>query len=65
MADLIDVAQEQEAVFLSAALSKRSESLPYISKCHWCDEKVPSNAHFCDVDCRKDYEQNKRLNGGW
>lgn len=65
MADLIDNAQEQEAVFLKVALSNRPASLPYRHKCHWCDEPVGPIAHFCDADCRQDFEQNRRLNGGW
>ncbi len=65
MADLIDTAQEQEAVFLTAALSKRNASLPYLNKCHWCKDPVGAKAHFCDADCRHDFEQNRRLNGGF
>lgn len=65
MADLIDNAQEQEAVFLKAALSNRPASLPYRQKCHWCDAPVSPNAHFCDADCRQDFEQHRRLNGGF
>ncbi len=59
--DIADQAQAQEAVLLDSALSKRNQSLPYIGKCHWCDE--PVQAHFCDTDCRDDYEKNRRIKG--
>ncbi len=63
--DIADQAQSQEEVFLNSALKKRNPSLPYNGKCHWCDEVVPSKAHFCDSDCRHDFEKNRHLNGGY
>lgn len=65
MSDAIDTAQEQEAIFLNVALSKRKPTLNYTGFCHWCKELVVAKAHFCDADCRHDFEQNRRLNGGW
>lgn len=65
MSDVIDTAQEQEAIFLNAALSRRAPSIPYTLKCHWCKEPVAANTHFCDADCQHDYTQHKKLNGGW
>lgn len=65
MADNIDTAQEQESIFLQAALSKRNPSLTFKGQCHWCDQKVPVNTHFCDADCRQDFDQHRRLNGGF
>lgn len=65
MSDVIDIAQEHEAIFLNVALSKRAPAMAYKSKCHWCDDPVSPNAHFCDADCRQDFEQHRRLNGGF
>lgn len=63
--DIADQAQDEESVLLEVALSKRAPALAYKSKCHWCDEPVGANAHFCDADCRRDFELHQRLNGGW
>ncbi len=65
MTDLLDKAQEQEAIFLNAALSKRNATIACTGKCHWCKEPVGAKSHFCDADCRHDFEQNRRLNGGF
>lgn len=65
MADLIDIAQNQEVIFLNAALSQRKKNMENTGNCHWCAEPVAATAHFCDADCRHDFEQNRRLNGGW
>lgn len=57
--DDIDRAQEREqqdrAIALSAA--RNAPTLPSTGACHWCDASVPEGAHFCDVDCRQDWER--------
>lgn len=65
MADEIDKAADHNELLLTCALSHRKPTLRSTGKCHWCDETVPENAHFCDSDCRDDFEQYKRRNGGF
>jgi len=63
MSDLFDQASALEQHTLEVALTHRKPSLPYVGKCHWCSSPVPANAHFCDHDCRADYEKNLRIRG--
>lgn len=63
MADIYDQAEATEQLFLNVALSHRKPELPTIGKCHWCEEPVSGDAHFCDADCRSDYEQHKAFKG--
>nr|DAV09139.1 MAG TPA: DNA-directed RNA polymerase subunit alpha [Caudoviricetes sp.] len=65
MPDLFDQEAALEQLTIDAALSHRKATMPYIGKCHWCEEPVQANAHFCDSDCRDDFEQYKRRNGGF
>lgn len=65
MSDLIDTANAHSALLLTCALSQRKPVLANTGKCHWCEEPVQANAHFCDSDCRDDFEQYKRRNGGF
>jgi hypothetical protein len=57
--DDIERGQEREqadrALAIAAALNR--PSLPAVGRCHNCDARVPRGAHFCDVDCRVDYER--------
>jgi len=66
--DDIDRACEREekdrAIALAAA--RRTPCLPDTGRCHYCDASVPPGAHFCDVDCRTDFEREQaavRRNG--
>lgn len=63
MSDLTDNAQATDQLFLDIALSHRKPELPAIGKCHWCEEPAQPGAHFCDVDCRSDYEQHQVFKG--
>ncbi len=61
MADVVDAAQELEALQLTTALSNRSrEVLGAIGCCHYCQMPLSRGA-FCDADCRDDYEKERRL----
>lgn len=59
MVDEVDIANAVELERIENLLTNRtSERLQSIGLCHNCLEPI-SQAHFCDVDCRDDYE--KRL----
>lgn len=57
--DDIERAQETEQMHRAYALAaaRRAVLLPATGLCHHCDASVPSGAHFCDADCRTDYER--------
>jgi len=38
---------------------KKEQSLQPRGNCHWCRDKVPSPALFCDIDCSDDHNRNK------
>jgi hypothetical protein len=69
MADEIDQANEQAERWLNQALTNRSAEpkLQPKGSCHYCeadfDKADPDFAKklFCDSDCSKDYEEEKRL----
>lgn len=63
MADIYDQAEATEQLFLNVALSHRKPELKDTGKCHWCEEPVLGNAHFCDADCRNDFEQDQKRRG--
>ncbi len=58
--DVFDKASEVELRDRRLALLQRKPTLPYINQCHNCEETVPETAHFCDADCRDDYERRER-----
>lgn len=59
MSDVIyDAALEHEA-HIKAALTVRQPTLPFTGQCHYCKATVSNNQHFCDADCRHDYERLK------
>ncbi len=54
-----DLASQAEQSRMAQLLNGRTRaSLPVTGRCHNCNESL-DNAHFCDADCRDDYE--KRL----
>ena len=59
--DDIDRASEREAMDrdLALAAARRAPLLPSTGRCHWCDASVPGEAHFCDTDCRADFERDQ------
>lgn len=63
MSDSTDNAQATDQFLLDAALSHRKPELKSIGKCHWCKEPALPGAHFCDAECRGDYEQHKAFKG--
>lgn len=61
MADIIDEANELEQLQINAALSSRKkESMTFIGRCHYCESAL-LNGHFCDSDCRDDFEKERKL----
>lgn len=63
MADDVDRAQVAADKHLEAQLQRRKPSLVADGSCHWCLESVSRDSHFCDSDCRDDYEQYERRRG--
>lgn len=57
--DAVDNAQKLEQQNIELALQKRNKELPFIGACHYCSEPI-SDGHFCDSDCRDDYQQINR-----
>jgi Uncharacterized protein containing a Zn-ribbon (DUF2116) len=57
--DDIDRAQsrEQQDRDLALFVAGSQPALPDTGECHWCAASVPPGAHFCDVDCRSDFER--------
>jgi len=61
MADIIDEANELEQLQITAALaSRKKETMTFIGRCHYCDDPL-LNGHFCDKDCRDDFERELKL----
>lgn len=63
MSDIADRAQQENDLHLSLQLKHRKPTLQAKGRCHWCDSPVEANAHFCDAECRGDYEQHKVFKG--
>ncbi len=65
MADEADLAfaVEQQALESAIAAQRRSRTtLQATGSCHYCGETLEGgNAHFCDIDCAKDYEAEQAL----
>lgn len=57
--DDIDRAQERETQDreLALAAARNQPALLDTGECHWCTASVPPGAHFCDVDCRSDFDR--------
>lgn len=59
MSDLIDLANENVEINLSAAIEscRRAPALPPKGACWFCEEPLGSAQKFCDGDCASDYER--------
>lgn len=57
MSDVIDDAATALEVQIKAALSVRQPTLPFTGFCHYCESQIQNQQHFCDADCRHDYER--------
>ena len=60
--DIVDQAQDVEAIYLAAALAEIHGAAPVllaIGKCHNCHDEVPYDLRFCDSFCRDDYALRK------
>jgi predicted nucleic acid-binding Zn ribbon protein len=57
--DDLDRAQQREEQDRERALAaaRSATLLPATGHCHYCGASVPGAAHFCDSDCRSDYER--------
>lgn len=64
MANEADRAQVFEQRALQAALANRAPSLPRTGLCHNCADPVPTQALFCDGDCRDDWEKRQHMKHG-
>lgn len=62
MADIIDNGNDAAEMFLTAALSQRSEKeVPtYTGHCHNCDKEVEPPRRWCDVVCRDEWEEHNK-----
>ena len=64
MSDIVDLAQEVEALLLQRAMQNaRVSSAPLIAcgQCHNCDAIIPPGMLFCDIDCRDDHSKRQHL----
>ena len=66
MSDVIDEAQAYSEAMLSAALSHRKNSLPFVGRCHHCSYPLREGSFCGPLEdgspsyCREDYESLKR-----
>jgi len=60
--DDADRAQNETDLELRVALQNRKQELPETSVCNWCIEPI-KKGHFCNEDCRDDYEKSKIMKG--
>lgn len=65
MADEADQAQiiQEQALEIALGKQKARPRKNTTGRCLWCNDNVGTEAMFCDVDCRDDYEKNRRLHG--
>ena len=60
MSDIVDIAQQAEALHLQRALAavrvQRQRLIP-CHRCHNCEASLPAGFLFCDTDCRDDYQR--------
>lgn len=67
MSDAADNAAKEAELHFAAALKVRKPVLPFLGFCHYCIEPLGPTSHFCDADCRYDYERlaiNGKLGAG-
>ncbi|UAL42152.1 hypothetical protein K8B83_14845 [Shewanella inventionis] len=57
MSDAADNAAKEAELHFAAALKVRRPVLPFLGFCHYCIEPLGPTSHFCDADCRYDYER--------
>ncbi|SHI02375.1 hypothetical protein SAMN05428958_1134 [Pantoea sesami] len=58
--DIVDEAQLSEQERISSLISSRfMEGLALTGLCHNCIDPV-TQGHFCDADCRDDYEKRQQ-----
>lgn len=62
MADDIDRARERESMDRERAIAAACarQALPYTGACHNCDAALEPPLHFCDSDCRDDYQKREK-----
>lgn len=64
MPDVCDLASDREAtdtaLALKAARERTEPPMPPNGHCYNCGEPVPTDARFCDCDCRDDWQARHR-----
>jgi hypothetical protein len=58
-ADISDRATEAEERAREVALKNqlaKYKVIPFIGKCHNCEEPLNNGRRFCDLDCRNDFD---------
>lgn len=63
MADIIDEANDLTDLNMQLALANRHIPLQPTGFCRNCDEPI-SAGHFCDAECRADFDKRARNNHG-
>ena len=67
--DVFDQATEREELERERAVmaARSAPSLPATGRCHYCGASVAGEAHFCDAECRADFEREEAAmrRGGW
>lgn len=63
MADAIDHANDITELYLNVAMHNRTNAprMPATGFCHNCEAPVEKNAHFCDTDCRDDWQKRRNM----
>lgn len=61
--DILDQADEVIEMTLANQITdvrRTAKYLPTTGFCHYCYSPVDKSQHFCDADCRDDYDQRKQ-----
>lgn len=60
--DDADYAADEEEAHRQEALwrARKPTRLQLRRSCYNCGDAVPADKHFCDADCRRDYERRER-----
>lgn len=63
MADIADKTQDRmEIEDLLRGRQKAVQALPApTGECFYCGELVADNDHFCSVDCRRDWDKERKI----
>lgn len=64
--DDVDLANDKSQQFNDDLINRirnkaKDKSFPFTESCYYCDANITSPKVFCDLDCRNDYDREKRL----